>query len=594
VKVMQRRATIAVALSLGMAGAPALNAQVRGVAPGPDTPRLLVAVFASNDRMLGVQVADAIRQRITTASNPRQLYVIPKEQIVNFLESSGYRPDSSLGPADLKELAKQLRADDIVFGDATRGPAGIKVEPRLLVASDPRYSQPLPELSVSSPNDAGRQIERSLGDARKQLVDFRACQNHIRGRALDKAIASAQAGIAKYTNSTIARLCLVNAQIELKANPDSMLRVTDEILKIDPENSMALGFAFVAFQTKGDNASAIRTLMRMQQLDPGNPTLREQVVTELAKLGQPDTALVIVDAMLTANPGDPQLVRQKWLLSLSAAANKDTAGGVRAAAFARALAAGEEMVRGDSATADSTYYARQIAAAVVANNPTKSTQLAAAATRKFPRSVTFWTDRANAERAAARQDSTRKAQYLSAADESMRQAMALDPKTPNGNVFRATVNLEMGRVDTAVAIARRGVAAGEDRRQWGTFLLGPTRDAVTKAQKSDSLEHWEQALALAQEADGLAPQPTSKFFLGVASFQIGINALQTVSELQKAKRPDNPRMCALGKRINDMWLITQVNMPAGGSIDAGTARQVLGFVAQYGPNAEQIVKQTCK
>ena len=588
---MQRRAAVAVALSL-VASAPAVNAQVRGVAPGPDTPRLLVAVFASNDRALGVQVADAIRTRISTTVSPRQLYVIPKEQIVNFLESSGYRPDSSLGPADLKELAKQLRADDIVFGEATRNGSGIKIEPRLLVASDPRYAQPLPEMTVSSPTDAGRQVERSLGDARKQLVDFRACQNHIRGRALDKAIASAQAGIAKYTNATIARLCLVNAQIELKSHPDSMLRVVNEIMKIDPENSMALGFAFVAYQQKGDAENAVRTLITMQKLDPTNGSLREQIVQELAKLGQPQKALDIVNEMLAASPGDPQLVRQRWLLSLQVAAGADSA--TRAAAFGRAVTSGEEMVRGDTAAADSTYYSRQIAAAIGAGNPAKSIEIATAATRKFPRSVTFWVDRAQAERAAARQDSSRKLQYLSAADESMRQAMTIDPKVAQGNVFRAAMNLEMGRTDTAVAIARRGVAAGEDAKQWGTFLLGPTRDMMAKAQKSDSVLHWEQMLAMAQEADKLAPQPTSKFFVGVASFQIGLNALQEASEVQKAKKPDNAKLCMLGKRINDNWLITQVNMPAGGVIEPAVARQVLGVVAQYGPAAEDIVKRSCK
>src|SRR5688572_13673139 len=98
---MQRRATIAVALSLGLSAE--TIAQTRpGMGPGPDTPRLLVAVFSSPDRLAGVQVADALRSRVTSAVNIRTLYVVPKENIVQFLESSGYRADSSLGMADLK------------------------------------------------------------------------------------------------------------------------------------------------------------------------------------------------------------------------------------------------------------------------------------------------------------------------------------------------------------------------------------------------------------------------------------------------------------------------------------------------------------
>src|SRR5262245_4208087 len=99
---MQRRALNAVALALG-AIAPSLGIAQNRAAPGPNTPRMLVVVFSTNEKATGVSVADAIRTRLTSASNPRQLYIIPKEQMVNFLESSGYKADSSLGYTDLKE-----------------------------------------------------------------------------------------------------------------------------------------------------------------------------------------------------------------------------------------------------------------------------------------------------------------------------------------------------------------------------------------------------------------------------------------------------------------------------------------------------------
>src|SRR6266513_3512032 len=87
VNVMQRRATTAVALTLGYFCAPvALGAQASRIGPNPDTPRLLVAVFASADRTAGVQAADAIRTRVSSAANVKQLYVIPKNDITNYLE----------------------------------------------------------------------------------------------------------------------------------------------------------------------------------------------------------------------------------------------------------------------------------------------------------------------------------------------------------------------------------------------------------------------------------------------------------------------------------------------------------------------------
>lgn len=583
-KVMQRRATIAVSLTLGCLSAPAaLLAQTRSV-PDANTPRLLVAVFASTDKALGVQAADAIRTRIQSAVNVRQLYVIPRTDITNYLESSGYKSDSALGTADLKELAKLLRADEVLAGIVTRAPTGIRVEPRLLLARDPRLAQPLPTVDAANPVDAARAIERALQEARKQLLDNRACENHIRASAFDKAILAANAGIAKYPNATLARLCLATAYQSMKAPPDSVLRVVDEIRKIDPKNSIALGLAFGAYQAKGDQENAIRALVGMLKLEPTNTNLQGQVVSELAKLGKPSIAIPIVDSLLAQNPGDPQLIRQKWLLSLAAAA-ADTVPATRLPLIETAVKAGEDMVRADTMLADSTYFARQIAAASAGAQTQKAVEFASLAVRKFPNSAEFWAMKANAER---------KAGQLQMARQSLIRALSIDPKIDNGNLLLATIYLEMNQPDSAVGIARRAVAAGEDAKTWGAFLLGPTQSLVRQAQATDSVFYWERASALAQEADRLSPSATSKFFVGVSSFQVGVDALRRADAEQRLRKPDKAKICTLSRTAQDMFLLTQMTMPQGGSVDPGVARQVLGVVGQYGARLEQMIKQNCK
>jgi tetratricopeptide (TPR) repeat protein len=576
VKVMQRRATFAVALTLGMLSAPAmLDAQTSGraIGPNPDTPRLLVAVFASNDRTTGVQAADAIRTRVSTAANIKQLYVIPKNDITNYLESSGYKSDSSLGPTDLKELAKLLRADEVLSGTVTRTATGLRIEPRLMLARDVRLAQPLPTVDAANAADAARQIERSLQEARKQLPDNKACENAIRDNLNEKAIALAKAGILKYPNATIARLCLANAYQAMKAPPDSVLRVTDEIRRIDPKNSSALSFAYLAYQAKNDAENAVRALMGLLALEPTNPTLQGDVVRELAKLGKPAVALPLIDTLLIQNPGDPQLIRQKWLLSL-AAASADT-GAAQKALFANAITAGEEMVKADTMLADSVYFERQIIAGNQATPP-RGLEFASRAVQKFPNSARFWASKANAER---------KAGQSQMALESMKRAMAIDPKTPNGNLFIAQVYIDMNQPDSAVAVARRAVASGEDGKTWGAFLLGPTQSAWKAADLSKQIPDYQKALSLAEESDRLSPSSTAKFFVGVSSFSIGMTALQ---QAQK------PKSCALAKTAQEMFLKTQMNMPAGGAIDANTAKTILTYVTQYSPTADQMVKQYCK
>ena len=577
---------------LGASAPAALLAQTRSaVGPDPNTPRLLVAVFASNDRAAGVQTADAIRSRVQSGVSMKQLYVIPKNDITNYLESSGYKADSSLGPTDLKELAKLLRADEVLSGSVTRTAAGFRIEPRLMLARDVSLAQPLPAIETSSPGDAARQIERSLQEARKQLADNRACENAIRDRQNDKAIANANAAIAKYPQATIARLCLATAFQEMKAAPDSVLRVTDEIRRLDPKNSQALRLAFTAYQTKGDQESAVRALIGLLGLEPNNPSLQAQVVAELAKLGQPKKAIPIIDTLLLQNPGDPQLLRQKWLLALAAGAAADSAA--RPAEFAVAVNAGEDMVKADTTLADSVYFERQI---VAANQlvPPRGAEFASRAVQRYPNSAGFWASKANAER---------KAGQTQMAIESMKRALTIDPKTPNGNLLLAQIYLELQQADSAVAVARRAVGAGEDQKTWGAFLLGPTQAAFKQAQDSKKTEDFQRALSLAQEADKLAPSQFTAFFIGASSFFIGADAYQNAATManqaQKAssrqKAELNTKACTAAKTAQDMFLLTQTNMPKGGSVDANVARQLLGFVSQYSPAVDQIIKATkCK
>jgi hypothetical protein len=92
----------------------------------------------------------------------------------------------------------------------------------------------------------------------------------------------------------------------------------------------------------------------------------------------------------------------------------------------------------------------------------------------------------------------------------------------------------------------------------------------------------------------MSPTPTAKFFRGVSSFYVGLNALQSASDESRAKKPSNAKLCAFGKTAQDMFLETQTNMPAGGAIDRNVAGQVLQVVQQQSATIDQIIKQTCK
>lgn len=572
-KVMQRRASAAVALTLGFLSAPAALSAQTSRAPTQDTPRILIAVFSGSERMAGVQVADAVRSRISNGANPRFLYVIPKNDIVNYLESSGYRADSSLGPSDLKELARLLRADEILFGHVTRTAAGYVIEPRLLLARDPTVAQPLGTFTVREPDDASRDIERALEAARKQLEDNRACENALRDQNHVRAIAAANEGIKEYANATMVRICLASAYQAMKLPPDSLLRVAEEISRIDPKSSWAARFKYAAYDAKGDKENAVRALITLMSLEPWNTQLQRDVVAALANLGKPAVAIPLVDSLLMSNPGDPTLLRQKWLLSLAAAAAADSA--TAPGLYEQALQAGERMVNSDTSLADTTYFGRQIAAAALVS-PQRGAELAARAVGKFPNSAEFWALRAQLER---------KAGQLQQAEQSIRRAIAINPAQPNAKLMQAQIFADMNMPDSVVALARAAVAAGEDPKTWGAMLLGPMQTAFKKAQETKNNADFEKALALAEESNKMSPSSAASYFTGAAAFTLGVTILQDAS---KAKS------CPLSRRAQDLLVKVQIEMPKGVEIDKTSATQILNYAMQYSANADEHVKAYCK
>ena len=87
-----------------------IHAQARGQQPGADAVRILIATFRSpaNQGALGVDAAEAIRTRVQQDNPIRQVWVLPRQDINNYLTSSGYKADSALSASDLKELNSRL------------------------------------------------------------------------------------------------------------------------------------------------------------------------------------------------------------------------------------------------------------------------------------------------------------------------------------------------------------------------------------------------------------------------------------------------------------------------------------------------------
>src|SRR5688500_5959187 len=131
-----------VALAVLLASPLSVASAQRAAAAPP--PRVMIPTFMSTEKDLGLQAAEALRNRVTRDTDVRRLVVIPKADINNTLNASGYSTTEPLQPNDAKALAVLLRADEYMDGVVTKTPTGVKIEARLVLARDQTLSQPLP------------------------------------------------------------------------------------------------------------------------------------------------------------------------------------------------------------------------------------------------------------------------------------------------------------------------------------------------------------------------------------------------------------------------------------------------------------------
>lgn len=541
----------------------------RGQQPGADAVRILIATFRTppNQGTLGVDAAEAIRTRVQQENPIKQVWVLPRADINNYLTSSGYKADSALSASDLKELAKLMRADEIVDGSVARTGNGVRVEARLILARDVSLAQPLAPVEAKDPGAAARQIAKQLGDARRQLPEYRKCEAALRDQKYAEAAGFARAGLARDANANLLRLCLMSAHTYGKTGPDSVARVAEEILKTDSTNIIALRNVVDAYTQKADTTKSVQSMVRLARVDP---SVREALIDMLARMNKADIAQPILTEMLQDNPGDPKLLRTKWLLLLAAKQWKP------------ALAAGEEYVKADTAAATADYYSRSIVAALQDSQPQLAGQIGARGVQKFASNADLWMLYAQALRRAGQLEPSRAA---------AERAVQINPKIENGIQLVIVTFSELNQPDSAVAWAKRAAAGGADKEIIGQALLPMVGAAMKAAQDTTGKNAaarragWMRAYQVASTIDSVAPTPNTKYFIGVAAFQVGLDALQSIN---------TSRSCTDAQLAEDMWAASQIAMPQGAKVDPNSAGTIMSAIQQYSPNITQAKKVVCK
>ena len=548
-------AALAALIALPLAGASAQRRQAEPV------PRVMIPTFSSVEKDLGIQAAEALRSRVTRDSDVRRLVVIPKADINNTLNASGYSTTEALQPNDAKALASLLRADEYLEGLVSKTPTGVKIDARLVLSRDPNLQQPLP--SAEAPKlDQAAAVSKSYQAAREQLVAEKTCYTLFREGKHNEAILMGRSAVSKYENGTIAMVCLANAYQGLNQT-DSVLAISERITAIDPRNIPALRWQAEIYQTRGNTAKALPALTRLMAADPSNEKLREQVIASIVTSGQAPMAVPIVEEALRQNPGDPKTLTMAWRVYLAASQME------------KALTTGAEMIKADTSLATESYFVRSAAAASLIS-PARASEIVSQGIARFPRSTSLLVVQANTLSKAGQN-----AQALAA----INRALAIDPKADGGYAQKALILSALNQPDSVLAVIRVAAAGGGDKKTLAQVALQTGSDAYKAGNVSKNRADLQRAVQFLMLSDQLESSADAKFLAGASAFLIGQSA---VNEAQETKS------CTLARLAKESFTTAQENVPAGLQSYPDAAKQLLTAIPQFTPAVDDQIRRFCK
>ncbi len=563
------------------AAAGSLNAQStantqRPLRPGQNKgPTFMVPVFRSQDKTLGLSVADAVRDRLMSDNLMTSMWVVSKKDLSANLELSGYSVTDALSEGDLKQLAVFIRAEEYVDGTVTRGADGnLALTATLNLPRGDGMVQPLGTFTGAKPGDIAGKLSGELEKARKQIKGATDCMASNRQRQYEEAKAHAAKAIREYPNSVFGRICLLEVAIAQKASDDEKIKISEEILAISPDNDRALKVVVDAYATKmttdkaNYEAKYIAMLEKLLAADPTNTTLQGQVITALAAANQLDKAKTIVDEAVKQSPGDPDLIKLQYRVYR---ARNDWKG---------AIAIAEEMIKHDTSAADTTFYHQLVASYLSDSQPQKAQEAAARGAAKFPNDPAMWLSVAQLARRNGQ---------IPQALEAINKVIAINPKYPGLMLQKAAIFSEQDNLDSLRVALRAAVDAGEDKATAAGMIL-PKANNLFQAYQKDSaktVEQGERILAMFAFADSLNPTSTSGFLMAATQLVMG-QALLTRAATNKS--------CEDSRRSNDLLISSQEGVRKHGRDPqfAQAAGSVMQGAIQMQTYADQYVKAFCK
>ncbi len=559
-------ASAAVVVALAAQGAVApLGAQdqqlQRGQRPGP---RFMVPVFKGNERNVGWQFADQLRSRLGGDFMGRTLWIIVKSDIDNALVQSGYSTTEPLNSNDARQLAAIVRADEYVEGTINKTETGYAFEGQLLLVRGDGMVEPLARVEAEKIGDVAKAASKSIQDARKPIDNVQSCILNYRQNKYNDAISDVQKALKDNPQSVMARVCYLEIAKSQKWAADSIIKIGEQVIASHPMNRRALTLLADAYDEKKMDEKYINTLTTLLTADPTNVRLVETVVEAIARTQQFAVAKPIIDEAVKQNPGDPTLTRMQYRIYL---AIKD---------YAAAAAIGEDMIKADTASADTLFFTRQTGAYLFTGDTAKALETVSRGTAKFPNNIEFWQLVAQLARQSGQMPVA-----LSALD----KIVAIDPKTKDILVQKARILNDMDRSDEAMAALQQALSAGDDKATISAMASAIANKQFRAFQASKDKAAGLAVLKTVEFAEHAQPTPTVYFLRGATYLTLATNTLQVANEAKD---------CEGSKESQNYFVEAQIALPKAGSQFADQLPPLMAIIAQYSSFPDQMIKAYCK
>lgn len=551
---------------------------VQNRAPDKNASQIMITAFKSVEKgpnNIGARAAEEMRNKVDGAFPFKQVYVIPVERINPQLEASQFPTTEALEPHDSKALAGMLRADEYIAGEITKTATGFRTTADLVLTRDINARQPLGVGEAPKIGDAINILVKEMKEARKQLDGEKKCTNAAREGKFAEAKTFAQEAITAYPKSTLARMCLASVLYTSKAPTPEVVAVARELSSLDSRSNVGLRYLVEAYRTAKQNDSLVMVLSQMMKNDPKNAEFANAAVAEIATTQSAALARPIIDSAIVLNPGDPDLLKTRWQILRATKSYKEM------------YEAGKELMRLDTAFADTTYFLYTATAFASDSQWQQAAATAAEGLSKF---------KSNATLAGLEVQFLDRAGQTQQALDKLDRAIAAKVPISNAQGLRLTFFQTLKKTPLEiVAAAREAVAAGDTTEAVRFIVINQANAEFSAAQKlmatdaPAAMAQFNSALNILAWVDSTASKAQKA---PIAFLKGAANILLARVKFDNANTTKN---CAIAKEAKANNVEGQINLPQGASpSNAQIMQQLMGMAMQQDPAIDQLVKSIPK